>query len=124
MFNPTDLEHLAHAANAINDAIHALEQIDSPEARSYAKQLRQLMFTDNGVEGLHSYLDILVKESGDLVTISEAATLTGRSISQLSNMVKRGDLAAVLDPTEPNPTKRTRLLRSQVISLQKKPKRK
>ncbi len=53
----------------------------------------------------------------ELVTLSEAAEISGKSLSTLSQMISRGKLQSYPDPREPNPQKRNRLLRSDVESL-------
>ena len=118
----TDLENLITAQSAIARALAALEQVDSSEARQYARALRTILFQDNGASGLATTIDILLRAEGDaLITMREAASIAGRSLSQISNMARRGDLVSIEDKTEPNPTRRTRLLRSQVERI--KPKR-
>jgi hypothetical protein len=53
----------------------------------------------------------------ELVSMSEAAEISGKSLSALSQLVARGKLRCYPDPTEPNPQKRNRLLRSEVEKL-------
>ncbi len=62
-------------------------------------------------------------EGDELITISRAAEITGRSLTDLSGMVGRGRLTGYRDPQEPNPTKATRLRRSEVEALPKKRER-
>ena len=60
----------------------------------------------------------------ELLTLSEASEITGRSLSDLSNMVDRGKLAAFPAPDERNPQRSARVTRSQVEALPKKRTRK
>lgn len=52
-----------------------------------------------------------------LITPSQASAISGRSLSFLSNMVSQGKLTRFLDLQQPNPTKQTRLLRSEIKAL-------
>lgn len=62
----------------------------------------------------------LVWASGDqLITMTEAADMSGKSVSSLSQLVDRGRLHAYPDMSEPNPQKRTRVLRSEIEALSK-----
>lgn len=54
-----------------------------------------------------------------LITMSEAAIISGKSVSSLSQLVDRGKLTSYPDPGEPNRNKRNRLLRSEVEGLGK-----
>lgn len=63
-------------------------------------------------------LQAFVWSQGDeLLTVSQAAEISGRSIQDLSNRIKRGKLTAYADPSEPNPVRRTRVLRREIESL-------
>lgn len=65
----------------------------------------------------------LVWAQGDqLITMTEAAEITGKSISALSQLVDRGRLTSYPDMSEPNPTRRNRLLKSEIMALRKKQK--
>lgn len=60
----------------------------------------------------------LVWAQGDeLITVSEAVELTGRRHDFFTHAAQRGKLTTYPDKNEPNPTKRTRLLKSEVMSL-------
>lgn len=62
----------------------------------------------------------LVWASGDeLITVTQAAEISGKSASALSQLVDRGRLHAYPDMSEPNPQRRNRLLRSEVEALDK-----
>ncbi len=56
----------------------------------------------------------------ELVSMTEAAKISGKSLSALSQMVDRGRLRCYPDPAEKNPQKRNRLLRSEVEKLKTK----
>lgn len=58
----------------------------------------------------------------ELLTISQAAERSGRSISSLSQLVDRGRLTGYRDPAEPNPTKATRVSRRQLGALKTTPR--
>ncbi|MCX7756125.1 MAG: hypothetical protein N2117_12920 [Anaerolineales bacterium] len=65
-------------------------------------------------------LRALIWAQGDeLITISQAVAMTGKRHDWFSHAVQRGRLTAYRDPDEPNPTRRTRLLLSEVESLYK-----
>lgn len=53
----------------------------------------------------------------ELVTMTAASELCGRSIGDISNMVRRGRLTGYPDVDENNPQRRTRLLKSEIDSL-------
>jgi hypothetical protein len=53
----------------------------------------------------------------ELITASEAADLCGKSTQALSQLADRGKLATYSDPSEPNPQRRTRYQKSQVMAL-------
>ena len=60
----------------------------------------------------------LVWSQGDrLITISDAAEISGKSVKSISQFVARGKLRSYPDMSEPNPRKRTRVLRSDIIAL-------
>lgn len=56
-------------------------------------------------------------QSDRLITISDAAEISGKSIKSISQFVARGKLRSYPDTSEPNPRKRTRVLRSDIIAL-------
>jgi hypothetical protein len=56
-------------------------------------------------------------ERDHLVTIGEAARLTGKSISTISSRVARGALRSYPDPNAPNPQKARRLVRRNDIEV-------
>jgi len=53
----------------------------------------------------------------ELITLSQAAKIAGRSIGDLSNMIRRGRISGYPDPSEPNPTHRTRVSRREIAAL-------
>lgn len=53
----------------------------------------------------------------DLITLSEASIMSGRSLSDLSNKIKRGQLRAYSDQTVSNPTHARRVRVSDVRAL-------
>lgn len=53
----------------------------------------------------------------EAITPGQAAELTGRSVSAISQLVDRGKLTAYHDPTDPNPTHAVRLSKNQVLAL-------
>lgn len=55
-----------------------------------------------------------------LLTPTEAEALCGKSTQQLRQMADRSKLTAYGDPNEPNPQRRTRYLKSEILSLKKK----
>ncbi len=60
----------------------------------------------------------LVWGMGDeLITVSQAVELTGRPHDWFTHAAQRGKITTYPDKTEPNPTKRTRLLKSEVLAL-------
>jgi hypothetical protein len=58
-----------------------------------------------------------------LISLSEAARLSGRGLKRLSDMVAAGGLWSYKDPAEPNPRRATRVRRSEVEALPKPRKR-
>jgi len=59
-----------------------------------------------------------VWSQGDkLITISEAADLSGKSVKSISQYVARGKLQSYPDMSEPNPQKRVRVLKSEAKAL-------
>lgn len=59
--------------------------------------------------------------SGDeLITLSQAAEISGKSLSSLSQMVDRGKITGYVDPGENNRTKRSRVMRSEIEALKGK----
>lgn len=60
----------------------------------------------------------------ELISIAQASEETGRSISALSQLVDRGRLTGYRDPSEPNPTRATRLSRQQLAQLKTTSRRK
>lgn len=74
---------------------------------------------------------LLWAEGDELITMTQASELSGRSLADLSDLVRREAgrpeekcrLHAYRDPMEPNPTKALRLRRSEVLRLPK-PRRK
>ncbi|RMD60413.1 DNA-binding protein [Candidatus Parcubacteria bacterium] len=60
-------------------------------------------------------LQALVRAEGDeLLSLSQAAEITGKSLSSISQMVSRGRLTRYRDPTETNPQHATRVRRSEL----------
>lgn len=55
-------------------------------------------------------------EHDELITIGEAARLSGKSISTISSRVQRGTLRSYPDPHAPNPRRSGRLVRRQDIA--------
>jgi len=53
-------------------------------------------------------------DNDKLITISEAAKLSGKSLSTLNRMISSRNLTRYSDPREPNPQKRTRLSKNEV----------
>ncbi len=70
--------------------------------------------TDIGWIALRAYLWAMDDE---LITISEAAKMLGKSISTVASMASRGQLTAYTDPTEHNPRRQTRLSKIQVQEM-------
>lgn len=60
---------------------------------------------------------LIWSENDELITLSQAAKITGRTLSGLNHLVVRGKLTGYRDPAEPNPQKATRLRRSEVEKL-------
>lgn len=58
-------------------------------------------------------------QGDELITLTQAAEISGKSVSALSQLVDRKKLRAYPDMAEPNPQRRNRLLRSEVESLKK-----
>lgn len=56
-------------------------------------------------------------QGDDLITMSEAAELSGKSLSTLSQMVSRGKLKSYPDPNEPNPQRARRVLKTDIEAL-------
>lgn len=56
----------------------------------------------------------------DLITVTQAVELTGRPHDYFTHAVQRGKLITYPDIREPNPTKRSRLDKAQVLALTKK----
>jgi hypothetical protein len=56
----------------------------------------------------------------ELITVSQAVELTGRPHDYFTHAVQRGKLVTYPDVREPNPTKRSRLNKAQVLALAKK----
>ena len=54
-------------------------------------------------------------EGDELITISEAARLSGKTISTISSRVKRGTLRSYADPSAPNPRRAGRLVRRRDV---------
>ncbi len=58
-------------------------------------------------------------EDDELITMSEAEAISGRSLSDLSQRINRGKLQGYRDPHESNPQRATRVRRSEVLRLPK-----
>ncbi len=59
-----------------------------------------------------------VWSQGDkLINLSDAATLSGKSVKSISQYVARGKLQSYPDMSEPNPQRRMRVLKSEVKAL-------
>lgn len=59
-----------------------------------------------------------VWSQGDrLITISEAAEVSGKSVKSISQFVARGKLKSYPDMSEPNPRRRMRVLKSEIKAL-------
>ncbi len=59
-----------------------------------------------------------IRAQGDeLMTISDAAEATGLDVRRISDMARRGKLTSYRDPSEKNPRRATRLLKSEVEAL-------
>ncbi len=56
-------------------------------------------------------------QGDELITISEAAEISGKSVGSISQMAKRGKLAQYPDMRENNPRKRIRVLKSAIEKL-------
>jgi hypothetical protein len=56
----------------------------------------------------------------ELITVTQAVELTGRPHDYFTHAVQRGKLTTYPDIREPNPTKRSRLDKAQVLALGKK----
>jgi len=56
-------------------------------------------------------------EGDELITMSQAAEISGRSASALSQLVDRRKLTVYPDPDEPNPRRRNRVRRSEIEKL-------
>lgn len=52
-----------------------------------------------------------------LITITEAAEISDKSIKSISQFIARGKLRSYPDMSEPNPRKRTRVLKSEALAL-------
>ena len=53
----------------------------------------------------------------ELITVSQAVELTGRPHNYFTHAAQRGRFTTYPDKTEPNPTRRTRLLKSEVLAV-------
>ena len=51
----------------------------------------------------------------ELITVTQAAELSGKSAPTISQAIKRGALTRYIDPNESNPQHATRVLKSQVL---------
>lgn len=58
-------------------------------------------------------------QGDELLTMSQAAEMSGKSVASISNMAKRGRLQQYPDMREPNPQKRMRVLKSEIEALAK-----
>jgi len=56
----------------------------------------------------------------ELITLSQAVEISGKSVSSLSQMISRRKIAGYPDPNEPNPQRRTRVLRREIEALKKR----
>lgn len=102
----------------VYDAVQGLlERLFSIPAMASYTIPREFWMTEIGWLVLRA----LVWAQGDeLITISQAVDITGKRHDWFTHAVQRGRLTAYPDPTEPNPTHRTRLMRSEVESLKKR----
>jgi hypothetical protein len=90
---------------------HIISPVDSPEIaipRGFAATQEQFVWC------CLRHID-----ESDLITVTEAAEILGVTTQAVSNRIAVGDLIAIPDADEPNPTHRTRVLRSEVEALQK-----
>ena len=53
----------------------------------------------------------------ELITLTQASALTGRSLSGLGAMVDRGKITGYRDPGEPNSRRRTRVSKREIMQL-------
>jgi len=72
---------------------------------------RSFWETPFGWMALHAQLRV---QGDELMTISEAAEVAGKSVKYISDLARRGKLTVYKDPSEPNPRRATRVLRSEV----------
>lgn len=56
-------------------------------------------------------------QGDELITMSEASEISGKSLSSLSQLISRGKLKYYPDPNEPNPQRARRVLKSEVKAL-------
>lgn len=118
-------------------AVGESEGLDRGEVHDHAQGIVEKLF---GVPGASEY-DIprafwqtpfgnmvalaLVWATGDtLVTVQQAVDMTGKTHSYFGRHVASGKLTSYIDLSEPNPTRRTRLLLSEVERIAPKKKKK
>lgn len=96
----------------VHDAVQGLlERLFSIPGEAFYTVPRDWWATEVGWTTLRA----LVWAQGDeLITVSEAVRLTGKRHDWFTHAVQRGKLTAYQDPGERNPTRRTRLLKSEV----------
>lgn len=58
-------------------------------------------------------------QGDELITVTQAAEISGKSVASISNMAKRGRLRQYPDMRESNPQRRMRVLRSEIEALTK-----
>lgn len=134
ILEPTLAEQLLWAE--IEDAIHLdrldqkwtvngdaligrLKALDNAGAREVVEKAEQFWHDHPTVSDARSRVLDVGLATEELVTASEAARLCGKSTSALSQLADRGKLVRYSDPHEPNPQRRTRYQKSQILALGK-----
>jgi len=56
----------------------------------------------------------------ELITLTEASRICGKSLSSISQLVDRGHIRSFADPAERNPQRRVRVVKSEIEALKKK----
>jgi hypothetical protein len=101
----------AEVADCVSDILAALFGVPGEAEYSVPPE-----FWETEIGALIAAAQVWARED-ELVSMSEAAEISGKSLSALSQLVARGKLRRYPDPAELNPQKRNRLLRSEVEKL-------
>lgn len=110
----TDGVDRADAYQGIQDLVEKLFSIPGESSYTIPQEFWDSSF------GSIVLLALLWCQGDELITVSEAVLLSGKSMSYFSQLITKRKIRAYNDPSEPNPQRRRRLIKREIESLLKK----